>query len=109
MFKELNPLIHSQLRLAIMTLLLSVEEADFTYLKEKTNATSGNLSVQLDKLSSAGYIKVNKDFVGKSLYLVCHRCLTFVCSFHCQEASSVLLPPVLCSAMPISGFLVLPC
>lgn len=45
MFKELNPLIHSQLRLAIMTLLLSVEEADFTYLKEKTNATSGNLSV----------------------------------------------------------------
>ena len=65
MFKELNPLIHSQLRLAIMTLLLSVEEADFTYLKEKTNATSGNLSVQLDKLSSAGYIKMNKGFVGK--------------------------------------------
>jgi hypothetical protein len=65
MLKELNPLIHSQLRLAIMTLLLSVEEADFTYLKEKTNATSGNLSVQLDKLSGAGYIQVTKDFVGK--------------------------------------------
>ncbi len=65
MFKELNPLIHSQLRLAIMTLLLSVKEADFTYLKEKTNATSGNLSVQLDKLSSAGYIQMTKDFIGK--------------------------------------------
>ncbi len=65
MFKDLNPLIHSQLRLAIMTLLVSVEEADFNYLKEQTNATSGNLSVQLDKLSSAGYIEVIKGFVGK--------------------------------------------
>ena len=65
MFKELNPLIHSQLRLAIMTLLLSVEEADFTYLKKKTNATSGNLSVQLDKLNNAGYIRLTKDFVGR--------------------------------------------
>jgi hypothetical protein len=52
MLKELNPLIHSQLRLAIMTLLVSVEEADFSYLKEKTNATSGNISVQLDKVMS---------------------------------------------------------
>lgn len=48
-----------------MTLLLSVEEADFTYLKEKTNATSGNLSVQLDKLNNAGYIRLTKDFVGR--------------------------------------------
>ena len=44
MLKELNPIIHSQLRLAIMTLLVSVEEADFSYLKEQTNATSGNIS-----------------------------------------------------------------
>ena len=65
MLKELNPIIHSQLRLAIMTLLLSVEEADFTYLKEQTNATAGNISVQLDKLSSAGYIEIRKEFVGK--------------------------------------------
>lgn len=64
MFKELNPLIHSQLRLAIMTLLLSVEEADFTYLKEKTNATSGNLSVQLDKLNNAGYIRLTNASSG---------------------------------------------
>lgn len=71
MLKELNPLIHSQLRLAIMTLLVSVEEADFSYLKEKTNATSGNISVQLDKLSSAGYIKITKEFMGKKTRTTC--------------------------------------
>lgn len=71
MLKELNPLIHSQLRLAIMTLLVSVEEADFNYLKEQTNATSGNLSVQLDKLSNAGYIKITKEFVGKKTRTSC--------------------------------------
>lgn len=71
MLKELNPLIHSQLRLAIMTLLASVEEADFSYLKEQTNATSGNLSVQLDKLSNAGYIKITKEFVGKKTRTSC--------------------------------------
>lgn len=65
MFKELNPLIHSPLRLAIMALLLTVEEADFVYLKEKTEATAGNLSVQLDKLNAAGYIEIIKGFVGK--------------------------------------------
>ena len=71
MLKELNPIIHSQLRLSIMTLLASVEEADFNYLKEQTNATSGNISVQLDKLSSAGYITVTKEFVGKRTRTSC--------------------------------------
>lgn len=71
MLKELNPLIHSQLRLAIMTLLLSVEEADFTYLKAKTNATAGNISIQLDKLSNAGYIQIKKEFVGKKTRTSC--------------------------------------
>ena len=56
---------HSQLRLAIVSLLLSVEEADFSYLKEHTEATSGNLSIQIDKLSAAGYIEVRKEIVGK--------------------------------------------
>ena len=65
MLKELDPLLHSQLRLAVMSLLISVEEADFVYLKEKTNATAGNLSVQIEKLSSAGYIAVQKDLTGK--------------------------------------------
>jgi len=54
-----------------MTLLVSVEEADFSYLKEKTNATSGNISVQLDKPSSAGYIKITKEFVGKKTRTTC--------------------------------------
>lgn len=63
--RELDPLLHSQLRLAIISLLLSVEEADFNYLKEKTEATSGNLSIQLDKLSNAGYIEIRKEIVDK--------------------------------------------
>lgn len=53
---------HSQLRLAVMSLLISVKEADFTFLKEKTNATAGNLSVQVQKLKDAGYIEVSKQF-----------------------------------------------
>lgn len=69
--KELNPLLHSQLRLAVMSILMNVEEADFVYLKEKTQSTAGNLSVQLDKLSSAGYIDVEKGFVGKKTRTVC--------------------------------------
>ena len=62
MFKELDPILHSQLRLAIVSLLITVEEAEFNFLKEKTGATSGNLSVQLDKLKNEGYIEVNKSF-----------------------------------------------
>lgn len=69
--KELNPLLHSQLRLAVMSILMNVEEADFVYLKERTEATAGNLSVQLDKLSAAGYISVEKGFVGKKTRTVC--------------------------------------
>lgn len=60
MFKPLDPLLHSELRLAIISILLSVEEADFVYLKEQTKSTSGNLSVQIDKLSEAGYIEVKR-------------------------------------------------
>ncbi len=69
--KELDPLLHSQLRLAVMAILMNVEEADFVYLKEKTDATAGNLSVQLDKLSVAGYITVEKGFVGKKTRTTC--------------------------------------
>ena len=69
MFKELDPLLHSQLRLAIMSILLSVEEAEFVYIKE--NATAGNLSVQLDKLNEAGYIEIEKGFAGKKPRTVC--------------------------------------
>ena len=69
--KELNPLLHSQLRLAIMSILMNVEEADFVFLKEKTESTAGNLSVQLDKLSSAGYISIKKGMSGKRPRTAC--------------------------------------
>jgi DNA-binding transcriptional ArsR family regulator len=62
MFKELDPILHSQLRLAVISLLISVKEAEFTFIKEKTNSTAGNLSVQLNKLKDAGYIDVTKQF-----------------------------------------------
>ena len=58
MFQSLDPLLHSELRLAVMSLLVSSEEAEFPYIKEQTGATAGNLSVQIDKLSAAGYIEV---------------------------------------------------
>ncbi len=62
MFKELDPILHSQLRLAVMSLLISVKEAEFTFIKEKTNSTAGNLSVQVQKLKEVGYIDVIKQF-----------------------------------------------
>lgn len=71
MFGDLDPLLHSQLRLAVMSLLLSVESAEFTFLKEKTQSTAGNLSVQLDKLSEAGYITTEKSFKGKKPLTTC--------------------------------------
>lgn len=62
MFKDLDPLLHSQLRLSIMSLLMSVKEADFSFLKEKTGASAGNISVQITKLAEADYITVKKTF-----------------------------------------------
>jgi DNA-binding transcriptional ArsR family regulator len=61
-FKDLDPILHSQLRLAVMSLLIGVKEAEFTFIREKTNSTAGNLSVQIQKLNSAGYIEVIKQF-----------------------------------------------
>ena len=71
MLKELNPLLHSQLRLAIMSILMNCEQASFVYIKEQTQATAGNLSVQLDKLSEAGYITIEKTFKGKRPCTTC--------------------------------------
>jgi len=62
MFKELDPVLHSQLRLSIISLLISVKSATFTFLMEKTGATRGNISVQLKKLEEAGYIVIDKSF-----------------------------------------------
>ena len=61
-FKELDPLLHSQLRLAVMSLLIGAELAEFTWIKEQTGATAGNLSIQITKLKEAGYIEVEKKF-----------------------------------------------
>jgi DNA-binding MarR family transcriptional regulator len=61
-FKELDPILHSQLRLAIISLLAGSIVAEFTYLQEQTGATAGNLSIQITKLKEAGYIEVTKKF-----------------------------------------------
>lgn len=71
MFPTLDPLLHSELRLAVMSLLVSAEDAEFPYIKEQTGATAGNLSVQVDKLSEAGYIEVEKTFKGKRPCTIC--------------------------------------
>ena len=71
MFKKLDPLLHSELRLAVVSMLVELEEADFVYLRETAKATAGNLSVQLDKLSEAGYISVEKTFEGKKPRTIC--------------------------------------
>ena len=71
MFPKLDPVLHSELRLAVISLLAGVESADFTYIKKQTGATSGNLSVQIDKLSAAGYITVEKGFKGKMPCTTC--------------------------------------
>ncbi len=71
MLKPLDPLLHSELRLAVMSILVGVEEADFVYIRTETGATAGNLSVQIDKLQKAGYIEVEKGFKGKMPRTVC--------------------------------------
>jgi DNA-binding transcriptional ArsR family regulator len=71
MFKELDPILHSQLRLAVVSLLIGVKEAEFTFLREKTNSTAGNLSVQIQKLKEAGYITITKQFKDNYPQTIC--------------------------------------
>ena len=80
-FKELDPVLHSQLRLAIMSLLITVKEAEFTFLKEKTNATAGNISVQINKLKEAEYIEVIKQFKDNYPQTICKITLKGVTAF----------------------------
>ena len=70
-FKDLDPILHNELRLKIMAALDSLDDADFVYLKELTKATSGNLSVQLTNLEDAGYIKVSRSGEGRGSHTVC--------------------------------------
>ena len=81
MFKDLDPILHSQLRLAVMSLLISVKEAEFTFLKEQTNATAGNLSVQIQKLKEAGYIDVIKQFKDNYPQTICKITKSGVAAF----------------------------
>ena len=71
MLPKLDPILHAELRLAVVSILAGVDEADFTYLRQQTGATSGNLRVQIDKLSTAGYIAVEKGFKGKMPRTTC--------------------------------------
>jgi DNA-binding MarR family transcriptional regulator len=71
MFKDLDPILHSQLRLAVISLLIGVKEAEFVFLKEKTNSTAGNLSVQIQKLKDAGYIDVVKQYKDNYPQTIC--------------------------------------
>lgn len=81
MFNELNPLLHSQLRLAVMSLLIGVEEAEFNFLKEKTGATAGNLSVQLRKLGDADYLRIEKTYRDNYPLTICRITPTGVAAF----------------------------
>ncbi len=80
-FKDLDPILHSQLRLAVVSLLVSVKEAEFTFLKEKTNATAGNLSVQLQKLKEVGYIDITKQFKDNYPQTLCRITKTGIKAF----------------------------
>lgn len=80
-FKELDPILHSQLRLAVVSLLISVKEAEFTFLKEQTNSTAGNLSVQIQKLKDAGYLEVTKEFKDNYPLTTCRITSTGIRAF----------------------------
>jgi DNA-binding MarR family transcriptional regulator len=70
-FKDLDPILHSQLRLAVISLLMSAESAEFTYIQKQTGATAGNLSIQITKLKEAGYIDVEKKFSNNYPQTLC--------------------------------------
>lgn len=94
MLKDLDPILHSQLRLAVISLLISVKEAEFTYLKEHTNSTAGNLSVQLQKLKEADYIAIEKKFKDNYPQTICKITKTGIKAFeHYVAAMQNYLKP----------------
>jgi DNA-binding HxlR family transcriptional regulator len=70
-FAQLDPVIHSRIRLAVLSILISVKEASFSYLKEKIGTTDGNLSASLSKLEEVRYISIKKAFKGKKPLTTC--------------------------------------
>lgn len=94
MFKDLDPILHAQVRLSIMSLLVGVESAEFSYLLEKTGASKGNLSVQISKLEEVGYIEVTKSFRKKYPLTTCKITRTGIDAFERYvEALSGYLDP----------------
>ncbi|MFN5629440.1 MAG: winged helix-turn-helix domain-containing protein [Bacteroidota bacterium] len=81
MLKELDPILHSQLRLALISILVGVKQAEFSFLKEKTNSTAGNLSVQLQKLKDANYIEMEKSFKNNYPQTICKITKTGIKAF----------------------------
>ena len=88
-FKDLDPILHNELRLKIMAALDSLDDADFVYLKGLTKATAGNLSVQLSKLEEAGYIRVSRSGEGRGSHTVCR--ITSTGAHALQEYQRALL------------------
>ncbi len=70
MFNDLDPILHSQLRLSIVSILMTVEEANFNFIKDSTKAAAGNVSIQISKLQEAGYITVEKSFKNNYPYTI---------------------------------------
>ncbi len=93
-FKELDPILHSQLRLAVMSLLISIKEAEFTFIREKTNSTAGNLSVQINKLKEVDYIQVTKQFKDNYPQTLCRITPTGINAFeqYVQALQSYMKP-----------------
>ena len=83
----LDPVLHNQLRLAVMSLLVSVESADFNFILEKTGATRGNLSVQISKLKEAGYIEVTKSFKDNYPNTACRVSSAGIAAFEAYVAA----------------------
>lgn len=70
-FLKLNPVVHAPIRLAVLSILVSVDNANFSYLKDATGTSDGNLSTHLSKLEDSGYITIDKRFVGKKPQTLC--------------------------------------
>ena len=84
-FAVINPLLHNELRLKIMVALDSLESANFMYLCDITNATRGNLSVQLKMLHEAGYLQIDKSGSGPASRSVCRITRKGIEALHAYE------------------------
>jgi hypothetical protein len=97
MLKELDPILHSQLRLALISILVGVKQAEFSFLKEKTNSTAGNLSVQLQKLKDANYIEMEKSFKNNYPQTMCKITKTGIKAFE----DYLVVPQILVNSMKL--------